>query len=83
MKPRHAEKIERRIAHEAEVSRQIDAALQIEDTSAREERIAQVMKGFGNVGRSTICSKDEMNWRTRFIRFDPIRVILEALTGSS
>ena len=83
LKPRRAAKIERRIAHEAEVSRKIDAALQIEDAEAREERIAQVMKGFGNVGRSTICTKDEMNWRTRFIRFDAIRVVLEALTGSS
>jgi len=78
---RTADRIERRIEIEQQLMGEIDAICATEEEHAWEESIERLMQQFDSVGPYTICSEDEMNWPTRFLRFNPLRVIQGALTG--
>ena len=74
--PNVAERIEKRIEHEREILGEInDTLLSVEDGGRREEMIREAMKRFDNIGPATLCTKEEMNWPTRLIRFNPFRVV--------
>ena len=71
-----AESIERRIAQEREILGEINAILlSVEDESARERMIREAMQRFDSIGPATLCKKEEMNWPTGLLRFNPLRVL--------
>lgn len=74
-----AEKIGARITRERDLIGKIDAICRSGDETARQERLWEVMRRFDTIGPATICKKDEMNWPTGLLRFNPLRLILGAL----
>lgn len=76
-----AERIERRIETEQQIMHQIDNICLTEDGRTQEKSIERLMRSFDAVGPSTICDEDEMKWPTKFLRFNPLRVIQGALIG--
>ena len=74
-----ADRIDQRIKLEEAIMGELDDILSIEDESGREEMIRAIFRRFDSVGPYTICAEDEMNWPTRFLRFNPLRVIQGAL----
>ena len=74
-----AETVERRIEEEAGIIREIDGILSVDNETERAIMMKVALRRQTSLGRSTICRKDEMNWPTRFIRFNPLRVIRGAL----
>ena len=43
---------------------------------SKEQMVRKIMERDG-IRQGTVCTKDEMNWPTRFLRFDPLRVLGE------
>lgn len=78
LKPSVAARIEERIERERAIVAAIDDVLSTEG-EASQEMVGDVMRRFENVRHATICKKDEMNWPTGLLRFNPIRVIRGAL----
>jgi hypothetical protein len=76
---RDADTVRRRIEREAEIVREIDGILAVDNENDRARMLKAVLRRQTSLGGSTICRKDEMNWPTRFIRFNPLRVIRGAL----
>ena len=71
-----AGRIERRITQEREILGEINAILlSTEDESARERMIREAMQRFDSIGPATLCKKEEMNWPTGLLRFNPLRVL--------
>ena len=79
---KEAMRIIRRIARERDLVAEIDGISAMPDERARQERIRELMHRFDNVGPSTICRKDGMNWPVARIPFSPLRIIREALIGN-
>ena len=73
--------IEQRIKTEQRIMSEIDSICLSEDGQTRAQRIEQLMHSFDAVGPSTICDEDEMKWPTKFLRFNPLRIIQGALAG--
>jgi len=79
--PDEAARISRRIGLERELVAQIDVLEAIEDEQERQQQLRVVMEQFDALGASTICQKDEMNWPSALLRFNPLRVVWQALIG--
>ena len=75
-----AEGLEKRIEQEWKILDRLDEILLTPDNPARDETIRKVMQEFEHIGLATLCKKDEMNWPTRLIRFNPLRVMQGVLT---
>ncbi len=73
-------KIENRIEQEKIIVNEIDNISTIGNEREREQRMKNLMRQFDSIGHSTLCKKDEMNWPSKFLRFNPVRVIKGALT---
>ena len=73
-----AQRIEARIRREWEITLAMDEVMQISDLAEREMAAEELLQEFSWVGKATICKKDEMNWPTRLVRFNPWRLIREA-----
>ena len=81
--PSVAENIEKRIEHEREILSKIDdILLSVEEGGARERMIRAAMQRFDTIGPATLCEKEEMNWPTTLIRFNPLRIVRELLSRS-
>ena len=80
LSPETAEKIERRIEQEWQILDRLDEILLSEDESARDEKIREAIRGFDNIGPATLCKKDEMNWPTSLMRFNPLRILQGTFT---
>lgn len=83
LEPSVAERIEKRIEHEREILNEInDVLMSVEDDGAREGMIRETMQRFDAIGPATLCEKEEMNWPTTLIRFNPLRIARELLGRS-
>jgi len=78
---KEAGRIQRRIAQEKTLIKEIDALLAVQDDNLRQERLAKLMAAFEAVGPSTTCQKDAMNWPVSLVRFNPLRILKGALRG--
>ncbi len=76
-----ANRIEKRIESEKLAMDEIDGICSSLEGEDRERRLEEILKRFDCVGPSTICDKDEMKWPLRLLRFNPLRIMLGALTG--
>ena len=63
------------------IEKKLDEILLAPDSPARDKAIWRAMQGFDHIGPATLCKKDEMNWPTRFLRFNPLRVIRGTFFG--
>ena len=59
----------------------IDEISLIEDEWAREKQLADAMAQYDMMGSSTICKKDEMQWPSALMRFNPVRVLAGTFAG--
>jgi B12-binding domain/radical SAM domain protein len=75
-----AEAVAARISRERSLIAGIDGIEEMPD-SERPARLAEVMSDYEATGGATICRKDEMNWPSAFLRFNPLRVVAGALAG--
>ncbi len=78
---RVAKRIEARILREQELMREIDVVYAAAGGREREARLKEVMHRFKAVGPATICKKDEMNWPSALIRFNPISIVRSAFSA--
>lgn len=83
LSPETADRIEKRIESEKLAMDEIDGICSSLEGQDQERALEQVMNRFDCLGPSTICHEDEMKWPSRLLRFNPLRIMLGALTGSS
>jgi B12-binding domain/radical SAM domain protein len=76
-----ARRINERISRERELMHEIDRLCAEGAGPDREARLEELMRRFRAVGPATICSKTEMNWPARFVRFNPLGMVRSALEG--
>jgi len=79
---KEATRIGKRMAREKELMAEIDAIVAAQSEDVGRDRVRELMLRFDNIGPSTICRKEGMNWPAAFIRFSPLRVLRGALFGS-
>ncbi len=76
---KEAARIAERISRERELLGEIDRLVESEVPEKLEEKVREAMQRFEAVGPATICQKDEMNWPSALLRFNPVGFIGSAL----
>ncbi len=81
LKPKEAGRVAERISRERELMGEIDRLVELQNQAGTDEKLRQIMELFETVGPATICKKDEMNWPSARLAFNPIGLIGSALAA--
>lgn len=76
--PKTAESVEMRLEGAVQMMKEIDRIMSLPDVGERETALESISSGrlsLRNYSMSTICEKKELEWPTRFIRMNFIKII--------
>ncbi|MFC1582114.1 TIGR04190 family B12-binding domain/radical SAM domain protein [Planctomycetota bacterium] len=75
IREKDAGRIDVRIRRELEILQEIDRACLETDPAEREKQLQKAVSDYDCFHEATICRKTEMNWPTRLLRFNPVRIM--------